>query len=225
VAGVPQPWACAHKNTAWAQRCPGASNQSNMIYSHAGRVFLPGSPPLARAPPRLYRDQGKSLTISHDALLVTLVEAAPLVAGKAAAAAAASSGGGGCGDGGSTTTQQQPGCDGASAGPNPDGECGWMRRWDDGVTMADVPLEGLLLAAGELTLRVDEEDARRERARAAGVLHEARMAGSEDGNAAVDAGGCAWDRLPGRLGLVAPSLHDACHGSKRQGAREEGHSE
>ncbi|KAG1665572.1 hypothetical protein FOA52_000719 [Chlamydomonas sp. UWO 241] len=161
-----------------------------------------------------YRDQGKSLTISHDALLVTLVEAAPLVAAKAAAAATTASQQ--QQQSAAAPPQQQQEASAADAGavpdpvagPNPDGEGGWMRRWDDGVTMADVPLEALLLAAGELTLRIEVEEARRERARAAGVMQETRMSGSEDGNAAIDAAtGVHTDTADSDCAVCACDLH------------------
>ncbi len=45
----------------------------------------------------------------------------------------------------------------------------WMARWCDGVTLEDAPHEGVLLAIGELTLRVEDEQRRRQRVAAWGV--------------------------------------------------------
>jgi hypothetical protein len=44
-----------------------------------------------------------------------------------------------------------------------------MSKWNDGVTLADVPLQGVLLAAGELAVRVAEERRRLMTCTACGV--------------------------------------------------------
>ena len=122
---------------------------------------------------RKYRTQGKPLTISHDQLMITLVQAAPLVAAAAARRQARDPTAGG-GRGAELATDDglvgARGREGLVGEPmDPDGADGWMRRWDDGVSLSDVSEEAVRLAVGELTLRVEEEGARRERARDFGV--------------------------------------------------------
>ena len=109
---------------------------------------------------RKYRAQGKPLTISHDQLLIVLVKAAPLVAAKKA------SGGSGI----RQRSADNDDNDDLGTGIDPNGIGTWMRRWADGVSLRDVPERAVLLAAAELAIRVDEEEARRAAARAFGVV-------------------------------------------------------
>ena len=116
---------------------------------------------------RKYRLQGKPLTISHDQLLVTLVQAAPLVAAAKAARAPTPKRG-------SDRSRCARGASARAMDPNPDldpdGVGGWMSRWADGVSLRDVPERAVLLAAAELTVRVDEEEGRRGAAVTFGVI-------------------------------------------------------
>ena len=121
---------------------------------------------------RKYRSQGKPLTISHDQLMITLVQSAPLVAAAKARRLVQETSSSGRGvaevaDGGlDGLTRHEGDVDGLL---DPDGIDGWMRRWDDGVSLGDVSEEAVRLAVGELTLRVEEEGARRGRAKDLGV--------------------------------------------------------
>ncbi|KAJ9508665.1 hypothetical protein QJQ45_027958, partial [Haematococcus lacustris] len=51
----------------------------------------------------------------------------------------------------------------------------WMAKWGDGVQLADMPLGAVLAAAGELAVRIHEEQRRLEVARAWGVLQSRPM--------------------------------------------------
>ena len=113
---------------------------------------------------RKYRTQSKALTISHDQLLLTLVQAAPLVAAaKARKLAAAATGASGVGE------EVEGDDDDLGTGIEPHGAGAWMRRWADGASLRDVPERSVLLAVAELALRVDEEGTRRRKAWELGV--------------------------------------------------------
>lgn len=116
-----------------------------------------------------YRSQGKPLTISHDQLLVTLVQAAPLVANAKAKRALRDAAEGGVSALGKCDVAYEGGGHRDESSYDPDGLDGWMRRWDDGVSLSDVSEKAVLLAVAELKIRVEEEAARRGRVKELGV--------------------------------------------------------
>lgn len=116
---------------------------------------------------RKYRRQGKAPTLAHDKLLLTLAQAAPLVAARygrhpvplkvEVPALKAEAG-----------IKQEDDQNHAMPGQ-------WMLRWADGLTLGDVPVEGIMQGAGELAVRVAELQAQWQAARLAGIMHEQRM--------------------------------------------------
>jgi len=129
-----------------------------------------------------YAAQRKPATFSYDALLVQLVAAARCVADAARArACSGADAADDSGNGGGGSGEQRGGGIGEAPPPlagAPSSE--WLRRWDDGVTLSDVPQEAVVLAAGELSVRVAQEADARSSAARAGVVAEVRMSGGPD---------------------------------------------
>eukprot|EP00775_Hariotina_reticulata_P011303 gene11303-11453_t len=123
---------------------------------------------------RKYRQQGRPVAFSYDQLLLTLVSAAKHVALAH-----------GLGGDSSSVEAGAVSCEEEAAGlvsrPRAprllDPGMTWAERWSAGVREQSVPKPAVMSAAGELVLRIEEEQQRQQVARQFGVNREQRMFG------------------------------------------------